>query len=122
MRYNKKKINREERICKICNTGEQGDEEHYLLRCRNVELEYIRKNFLQEVRESAPILQNFSDQNIIDYGMILHDERIQIHMATYVMKIMKTFKEESEGTRDIIKSPVKTRTGRLVKKPDKLNL
>ena len=122
MRYNKKKINREERICKICNIEEKGDEEHYLLRCRNVELEHIRKNFLQEVRESTPILQNFSDQNIIDYGMILHDERIQIHMATYVMKIMKTFKEESEGTRDIIKSPVKTRTGRLVKKPDKLNL
>ena len=82
----------------------------------------FKKKFFQEVRESTPTLQKFSDKNIIDYGMILHDELLHTHMATFVMTTMKTYKEESEGTRDIIKSPVKTRIGRLVKKPKKLDL
>ena len=54
--------------------------------------------------------------------MILHDQKIQIPIAIYVKNIMKIYREETEGTTQIIKSPVKTRSGRHIKKPTKLNL
>ena len=64
----------------------------------------------------------FSNKNIIDYGMILHDQRIQIPMATYVKQVMEMYKEETEDIKETTKPPIKTRTGRLVKKPVKLDL
>ena len=121
-RYNKKKIQREDRKCTICNLNEVGNEEHYLLRCKNAEIENIRHKFTTEIRKTIPQLLEFSNKNIIDYGMILHDQRIQIPMATYVKQVMEMYKEETEDTKEIIKPPIKTRTGRLVKKPVKLDL
>ena len=122
LRYSKSKILRKDRKCNICNSDEIGDEDHYLLRCKNAELNYIRENFMKNIREEIPQLKSFSNQNIIDYGLALSDERIQIPIATYIKQIITTYKEETGGKIDIPKSPVKTRVGRLVKKPTKLNL
>ena len=43
-------------------------------------------------------------------------------MATYVKNIISMYRDETQGTRVITKSPVKTRIGRIVKKPTKLDL
>ena len=113
---------REDRKCTICNLNEVGNEEHYLLRCKNAEIESIRHKFTTEIRKTIPQLLEFSNKNIIDYGMILHDQRIQIPMATYVKQVMEMYKEETEDIKETTKPPIKTRTGRLVKKPVKLDL
>ena len=122
MRYNKKKPSREDRKCNICNLPEQGDEDHYLLRCKNAEIEHIRATFAEDIRQAIPQFSSFSLQNIINYGMILHDARMYIPMATYVKNIISMYRDETQGTRVITKSPVKTRIGRIVKKPTKLDL
>ena len=77
---------------------------------------------MTDIRNLIPQFKEFSNTNIIDYCMILNDLRIQIHISTYVKNIMKIYKDETEGTIQITNMPVTTRTGRLVKKPIKLNL
>ena len=121
-RYNRNKKKREERKCDICNTNSIGDEEHYLLKCQNAEMEHIRDNFIKNIKEKIPQLENFSNSNIIDYCMTLSDERIHVPIGTYIKQIITTYKEETEGKLDTEKPPIKTRIGRLVKKPSKLNL
>ena len=41
----KKKILRADRKCTICNLNQMGDEYHYLLYCKNSEIDHIRKVF-----------------------------------------------------------------------------
>ena len=121
-RYNKKKIIREDRKCTICNMNKPGDEEHYLLECSDAEISYIRDKFMREIRESIPQLKEFSNKNIIDYGLILHDQRMETKMATFVKDIMTTYSAEMDGHSETTQSPVKTRVGRLIRKPEKMNL
>ena len=123
MRYNKKKkIPREDRKCCICNLAESGDEIHYLLKCNNAEIGALRAKFMKEIRELIPQLSSFSNENIIDYGMILHDQRIYLPLAMYVKQIMRTYTDETDGTKIKISTPVKTKSGRLIRKPQKLDL
>ena len=119
MRYMKKKPNREERKCNICALAEKGDELHYLLRCKNVMFPEIRQNFLEEIREQIPQFGAFSLDNIVQYCLSMTDRRTYLPMATYVKNIMQAYGSEK---REKIPAPVKTRSGRLVKKPDKLDL
>ena len=77
---------------------------------------------MREIRESIPQLKEFSNKNIIDYGLILHDQRMETKMATFVKDIMTTYSEEMDGHSERTLSPVKTRVGRLIRKPEKMNL
>ena len=43
-----------------------GDEDHYLLRCDNNEMNIIRQNFICNIKKEIPQLQKFSEKNI-DY-------------------------------------------------------
>ena len=118
----KKKIDRENRKCTICNLGETGDENHYLTTCTNGELDSIRKKFMKNIREEIPQFKQFTDKNIIEYCMLLKDPTIQKPISIYVKDILQTYKDETEGTMHVKNSPIKTRTGRISRKPTKLNL
>ena len=118
----KKKIDRENRKCTICNLEETGDENHYLMTCTNGELDNIRKKFMKNIREEIPQFKQFTDRNIIEYCMLLKDPIIQKPMSVYVKDILQTYKDETEGTMHVKNSPIKTRTGRISRKPTKLNL
>ena len=122
MRYCKNKKKRENRKCPICNTNATGDEEHYLLTCNNGELSRIREDFMKNIREEIPQFKTFSDKNLMDYCLMLHDPRIQLPISVFVRNILCMYKEEVEGTSLLEKPPVITRAGRLCKKPNKLNL
>ena len=121
-RYSKKKIHRSERKCPICGLGEMGDEEHFLLRCNNAEISRLRKEFFENIRVEVGQLEYFSDQNIIDYCLNMSDPKIQNTTAIYVKQILLMYKDETEGIRSLPEAPVTTKSGRLIKRPIKLNL
>ena len=122
LRYRKNKLPREERKCPICNLNKTGDEEHYLLECTNAEILHIRKTFFDHTRAEVSQLQNFSNRNIIDYCLNLCDSNIQMKFSIFVKNILEMYKEESEGTREKPELPTKTKSGREIRKPNKLNL
>ena len=67
---------------------------------------------------------SFSIMNIIDYCMSMTDPDVQGPTAKFIKTIFTTFREESlsrnkQQNDDV---PVKTRSGRLIKRPVKLNL
>ncbi len=121
-RYSKVKKDRSERKCTICNLDETGNETHLMLRCSNSEISHIRKTFFDNIRVEIAQLQGFTDENIIDYCLNLSDPAIHIPIAKYIKDITEMYKEETEGTRVIPDVPVQTKSGRLIKKPSKLNL
>ena len=122
LRYNKNKKNRESRICHICNTNTVGDEDHYLLKCNNGEISRIRSDFMTKIRKEVPQLELFTERNIIEYCMVLHDPMIQMPVAIFVKNLLCMYKEETEGTPLSEKPTITTRIGRVCRKPDKLNL
>ena len=120
MRYTKPKPIREDRKCKICDLDKVGDEAHYLLHCTNASLLEIRKEFLATIRSNLLQLESFSNENIIDYGMIMNDSSLQEPMALFVKQILCKFKEETLENKS--KMPIFTRSGRQVKKPIRLGI
>ena len=123
-RYRKKgeRIEREERTCKICNANATGDEMHYLLKCSNAEISHVREEFLDRIKHQNAQFKNLSDQNIIDYCMLMTDTNIQMITAKYVMDILNTYKEETDGPIITVTLPTETRSGRKIRKPEKLDL
>lgn len=122
LRYNKKKIHRVDRKCPICNLGELGDEEHYLLRCNNAEISYLQNNFFKNIRVEVTQLGLFTNQNIIDYCLNMSDIKTQKSTALYCKQILQTYKDEIDGSKIMPDAPVVTKSGRLIKKPNKLDL
>ena len=74
------------------------------------------------IRKEVPQFEQFSDQSIIYYCMLLHDPRVQMTVSVFVRNILCMYKEETEGTTLLEKPPVVTRAGRVTRKPSKLNL
>ena len=122
LRYCKNRKSRENRICHICNSNMVGDEEHYLLKCNNGELSRIRENFTKNIEEEIPQLQTFTEKNIIDYCMLMHDPAIQMPVAIFAKHLLCMYREETQGKIQVERSPIVTRTGRISRKPNKLNL
>ena len=124
LRYTKKKekIDRENRLCHICNMNQTGDEEHYLMRCQNAEMNHLRKLFFEKIRNEVTQLDQFSEKNILDYCLNLSDEKTQMYIAEYVKDILTAYREETADSKPQQDIPVKTKSGRLVKKTRKMNL
>ena len=98
MRYCKNRKKRENRICPICNQNSTGDEDHYLLTCNNGEISKIRDDFLKNIRNEIPQLKVFSNKNLMDYCMLLHDPKIQFPVSVFVKNILCMYREELDGT------------------------
>ena len=120
LRYNRQKIEREDRKCTICNSNQVGDEIHYLLNCTNQNISKIRKIHIEELRKTIDQFQNFTETCMIQYCLVLNDERIIEGMTKYIKTVAEAYNEEL--MENPIKQPTTTRYGRLIKKPTKLNL
>ena len=90
--------------------------------CNNSEISSIRETFMRNIRKEVPQLTQFSDKNIIDYCMILHDQKIQMPTSIFIKNLLCMYKEETEGLSISEERTIVTRMGRTVKKPNKLNL
>ena len=120
LRYVKPKIMRRDRKCDICNIEEKGDEHHFLLRCNNSEINKARTSFIEDIKSHMPHFINFSDRNIIEYCLTMVDNNTHLAFGKYVKAIFRKYREDKEEKK--AESPKYTRSGRLIKKPDKLNL
>ena len=121
LRYNKKRKERTERICDICNLREMGDEKHYLLRCKNSEILYARSQFIEVAKSINSQMVQFLDKNIVDYSLTMKDPLIQAPLAQFIKTILDTFREETQ-IKKAVEVPITTRYGRLVKNKQKLDL
>ena len=72
-------------------------------------------------RQNAQFM-NLSDQNIMDYCMLMNDTNIQFLAAKYAMDILNTYKEEMGGLSATYTPPTETKSGRTIRKPVKLDL
>ena len=120
-RYASPKIQRKDRLCKICHLQNIGDELHYLCQCKNVILEKIRNKFITDIKSKCPKLAPLSMENIINYCLTLHDPDTQLPMAMYAKEITDSFKNITNlQTKPI--TCVITRYGRQTKAPVRLDL
>ncbi len=120
-RYSKKKIERKDRLCPICHLQEVGDEEHYLRRCTNEMLKQTRTKFLSDIKTQCQQMASFTINNIIEYCMILNDPNIHLPFAIYTKEILSVYSEIT-NLQPKPEAPTKTRSGRQIKKPIKLDL
>ena len=95
---------------------------HYLLKCNNAEISHARDQFFSDIKCQNVQFRNLSDQNIIDYCMLMSDTNAQLITAKYVMDILNTYKEEIGGPSTTYTPPTETKSGRTVRKPIKLDL
>ena len=95
MRYTKTK--QEERICKICNLNQVGDEMHYLLNCTNTKIETQRKEFINDIKNVQPQFSHFEHINIIKYCLNMADSLIFNPFANFINNILNTYKEEEQN-------------------------
>ena len=120
LRYCKPKIEACDRKCNICDKGKIGDEIHYLTDCDNDSLLTIRNNFMTNIIQTIPEFEQFDLNNIIQYCLLMHDHRIFSPMTDYVKALMIAYREETAVKKAEL--PTITRCGRLIKKPNRLDL
>ncbi len=90
------KVNREERVCPICESGEVGNEWHYLENCDNGAMRDIRVKFREEVEDTQTQFKNFSLNNILHYCLRGHDKETFTPLGKYVHNVLHTYDEEVE--------------------------
>ena len=75
---------------------------------------------MDKLRKEIDQFQNFTETCMIQYCLVLNDARIIDGMTKYIKAIAETYNEEL--MENPVKQPTTTRSGRLIKKPIKLNL
>ena len=75
---------------------------------------------MSEVRLLVNQLEHFSEECIIQYCLLMNDNRTMFKMATYAKAIAILYKEEKEEKKS--QAPIVTRYGRVTKRPDRLDL
>ena len=76
---------------------------------------------MKELRNTIDHFNTFSEECIIKYCLVLNDARIFQGISQYIKAIAEAYKEETADETPT-KPDITTRSGRLVKKPIKLNL
>ena len=95
------KIEREKRICQICDLHEIGNEIHYLTNCKNTKIKDLRNIFINNLKCLQPQFKNFDDENIMKYCITMNDEIIFEHFSTYIKDMFEIYKEEEQERLDI---------------------
>ena len=60
-RYERRRVPREERICHMCESGQVGDEFHFLLTCGNPELLVLREKYISPYYTINPSMEKLND-------------------------------------------------------------
>ena len=55
-----------------------------------------REKFMDNIKQQIPQFESFSEKNIIEYCLNLHDINIQKTIAIYVKNILQIHREECE--------------------------
>ena len=71
-----------------------GDENHYLLKCTNDNLEILRKSFIKEVKKILKVFKSMDKINIIKFCIKMSDPVLQNITAKYIEDIFVNFENE----------------------------
>ena len=82
-------IEREERVCELCNTGEIGDEFHYLFKCNDERIVSEREKYLSKYYIHRP--------NVIKYHSLMNVKSFvkQKKLSRFIGFILKLFKRNA---------------------------
>ena len=94
---------------------------HYLLHCTNHNILNTRKTHIEKLRKTVDQFKHFDEGCIVKYCLLLNDQRTLTEMSQYIKAVAETYKEET-ADKPQIKPNIKTRCGRMVKRPQKLDL
>jgi hypothetical protein len=101
---------------------EMGDEDHYLHRCTNEEMVEARIRFIREAKHSILDFEHFNTSCIIEYCTVMHDDRVYTIFCSFVRDLLNSYKLAKENIGQTLPKITKTRSGRISRKPDKLDL
>ena len=81
-----------------------GDEYHYLLYCKNSEIDHIRKVFFENIRVKIPQFEIFENYQILDYCLSMADSTTFLPFAIYVKDVLEMYREEKKipGTKTML--------------------
>ena len=94
LRYNKNYPDRKDRTCNICESNVLGDENHFLLHCKNRRMADVRSSFFESIKMICPQLKKFNDENIVKYCLCMKDQQIQEPTSSFVKKLYETYRGE----------------------------
>ena len=81
-RYNKTHLQRDERICKNCDTGKVEDEFHFLLECPNYSQE--RHAFFNNIKTKIHLFTSMSDKEKFEWLFIQEDLSVLENFALFI--------------------------------------
>ena len=86
-----KKIAYCDRKCKLCDQGEVGNEQHYLMSCGNTVFTFLRQNFINSVYKINQSFKYFDTQSLFYYILSMKDRNILKLSSKYCYDILRTF-------------------------------
>ena len=86
-----KKIAYCDRKCKLCDQGEVGNEQHYLMSCGNTVFTFLRQNFINLVYKINQSFKYFDTQSLFHYILSMKDRNILKLSSKYCYDILRTF-------------------------------
>ena len=82
----------------------------------------LKEDLFWSIRVKIPQIAEFTNKNIIDYCLNLGDNNIQMKFGILIKNILETYREEKDGLREKPELPTQTKSGREIRKPQKLDL
>ena len=86
-----KGINRDNRICKLCNTNDLGDEKHYMFHCSHESFTEHREMFFKALFTYAPNLQGLSNDELFRLIFSSIDFFVLSNLARFLFYILEIF-------------------------------
>lgn len=85
----KKKVERKNRTCNCCNSGEIGSEFHVLMACQCIELKRERNRLNLKLSQLCSQWPSLSNKDKLQYLLCAHDPQFSFYFAIFLEKIFK---------------------------------
>ena len=80
-------------MCRHCDLNEVGDEQHYVMSCRNTMFATLRQDFIDDLYKINHSFISFKLEDLFHYVMATHDTSIMRQFSTYCYDILSVFYE-----------------------------
>ena len=87
-------VDRNNRICAICNCNEIGDEFHYFMKCTDINIQQLRKDFLSSVLSVNIQLEKLPEKCLFNYLLCGSDVNLLPRTAEYIHNIISYYRSK----------------------------
>ena len=88
-RYNNVPYN--DRLCRLCELNEVGDEHHFLMSCTNMKFIDLRTKFIDNLYKINRFFNLFTSKNLFIYIMAMKDKSIMKLVGKHCFDVLATF-------------------------------